>query len=186
MPWHGCFHSNNCCSMRCYINKAIHNLIMWKEELGIIIQEGGIHEIEYKLQNNEVITFMVRNVSYYGQYCIVADRCTHSTKSYWMERKFTISKIKSIDNVPYDQSIAHLNYLRKCDEERKKKEKTNNSSSYSSAPNDMTEMKIGAMAFFGFLGLMFGGAAGGGIGAICGAVGGAFVGLWLIEARYNE
>jgi hypothetical protein len=43
-----------------------------------------------------------------------------------------------------------------------------------------------AMAFFGFLGLMFGGAAGGGIGAICGAVGGAFVGLWLIEARYNE
>ena len=103
-----------------------------------------------------------------------------------MERKFTISKIKSIDNVPYDQSIAHLNYLRKCDEERKKKEKTNNNSSYSSAPNDMTEMKIGDMAFFGFLGLMFGGAAGGGMGAICGAVGGAFVGLWLIEALYNE
>jgi uncharacterized protein YcfJ len=50
----------------------------------------------------------------------------------------------------------------------------------------MTEMRIGAMVFFGFLGLMFGGAAGGGMGAICGAVGGGFVGLWLIEARYNE
>ena len=99
-------------------------MIMWKEELGIIIQEGGIHEIEYKLQNNEVIAFMVRNVSYYGQYCIVADSCTHSKKSYWMERKFTISKIKSIDNVPYDQSIAHLNYLRKCDEEKEYRKST--------------------------------------------------------------
>lgn len=172
--------------MRCFIYKAIHNLIMWKEELDIIIQNGGIHEIEYKLQNNEVITFMVRNVSYYGQYCIVADSCTHSPNSYWMERKFTISHIKSIDNVPYDQSMAHLNYLRKCEEERRKKERKESGSSYSSAPNSLTEMKIGAMAFFGFLGLMFGGAAGGGVGAFLGIVGGAIVGLCLIEARYNK
>ena len=172
--------------MLCLNYKATHNLNMWKEELDIIIQEGGVHEIEYNLRNNEVVTFMIRDVSYYGQYCIVADSRTYSQNSYWMERKFTISHIKSIDNVPYNQSVAHLNYLRKCEEERRKKEKKESGSSYSSAPNSLTEMKIGAMAFFGFLGLMFGGAAGGGVGAICGASGGALVGFFIIEARYNE
>ena len=33
---------------------------------------------------------------------------------------------------------------------------------------------------------LFGGAAGGGVGAICGAAGGALVGFFIIEARYNE
>ena len=87
---------------------------MWKEELNVIINNGCIHEIDYGLQNNEVISFMVRNICYYGKHCIIADSRTHSNQSYWMERKFTISKIKSIDNVPDDQSIVHLNYLRKC------------------------------------------------------------------------
>ena len=68
--------------MLCFNYKATHYLNMWKEELDIIIQEGGVHEIEYKLRNNEVITFMIRDVSYYGQYCIVADSCTHSPNSF--------------------------------------------------------------------------------------------------------
>ena len=93
---------------------------MWKEELDVIINNGGLHEIDYRLHNNEVITFMIRNVSYYGEYCIVADSRTNSNQSYWMERK-----IKSIDNIPYDQSIGHLNYIRKCEEEKKERKRKN-------------------------------------------------------------
>lgn len=158
---------------------------MWKEELDVIINNGGLHEIDYRLHNNEVITFMIRNVSYYGEYCIVADSRTHSNQSYWMERKFTISKIKSIDNIPYDQSIGHLNYIRKCEEEKKRKEKKKQIAN-SSAKDGLTEMKLGCMGVFGMLGLMFGGAAFGGIGAIGGIVAGSLFAIWFVDERFKE
>jgi hypothetical protein len=159
---------------------------MWKEELDKIIKEGGIHDIEYQLKDGDVVTFIIKGVSYYGQYSIVANSRTLSDSSFWKERQFTISKIKTIDNVPFNQSIAQKNFQRKQEEERRIKEMKKPHNTYTSTSNNLTEMKLGAMAFLGFLGLMFGGAAGGGIGAICGVVIGALAGLWLIEARYNE
>ena len=101
-----------------------------------------------------------------------------------MERKFTISKIKSIDNIPYDQSIAHLNYLRKCEEERKKEKKKQIVNS--SAKDGLTEMKLGCMGFFGMLGLMIGGATFGGIGAIGGVVAGSLFAIWFVDERFKE
>ena len=160
-------------------------MTMWKEELDTIISNGGIHEIDYKLQNGEVVTFMIRGVSYYGQYCIVANSCTHSQNSYWMERKFTISKIKSIDNVPYDQSLGYLGYLKKQEEEKKRKE-GKKSTSYSSRTDDLTETKLGCMGFFGMLGLMIGGMAYGGVGAVIGIIAGSLFAIWLVEERFKE
>ena len=110
---------------------------------------------------------------------------THSIQSYWMERKFTISKIKSIDNVPYEQSMAHLSYLRKCEEERKRKEKKKQITK-TSAKDDLTEMKLVCMVFFGMLGLIFGGAAFGGIGAIGGIVAGSLFAIWFVDERFKE
>jgi hypothetical protein len=159
---------------------------MWKEELDKIIKEGGIHDIEYQLKDGDVVTFLIKDVSYYGQYSIVANSRTFSDSSFWKERQLTISKIKTIDNVPFNQSIAQKSYQRKRVEENRNNEMKRPHNTYTSTSNNLTEMKLGAMAFFGFLGLLFGGAAGGGFGAICGAAGGAIVGLFLIEARYKE
>jgi len=159
---------------------------MWKEELDKIIKEGGIHDIEYQLKDGDVVTFIIKDVSYYGQYSIVANSRTFSDSSFWKERQLTISKIKTIDNVPFNQSIAQKTFQRKQVEENEKKEIRKPYNTYTSTSNNLTEMKLGAMAFFGFLGLLFGGAAGGSVGAICGAAGGAIAGFFLIEARYKE
>ena len=158
---------------------------MWKEELDIIIKDGGLHEIDYCLKNGNVVTFMVKGVRYYGKYCVIADSRTDFANSYWIERILTISKIKSIDGVPYNQSVGYLNYLRKCEEERKRKEEKNRIVT-TSGDNGLTEMKLGCMGFFGMLGLIVGGAAFGGIGAIGGIIAGSLFAIWFVDDRFKE
>jgi hypothetical protein len=151
---------------------------MWKEELDIIVKDAGIHEIGYQLQNNEVVGFMIRCVRYKGKYCIEAESRTYSDRSYWIERTFTISKIHSIDGVPYDQSISHLNYIRKCEEERKNKEQKNKQTS---SRNPDLEAKGGCIGFFGTAGLVLGGALFGGLGAIIGLAAGVVFAIWYYD-----
>lgn len=155
---------------------------MWKEELDTIIHNGGIHYIDYRLKNGDVVTFWVRGVRYYGQYCILADSRTDSNKSYWMERCLTISKIKSIDGIPYEQSIEYLNFLKK---EEEKKRKKNNSPKTSSIDPD-TEGKLGCMGFFGMAGFIAGAAIGGGFGAIAGIILGSIFAIWFYNMRCNS
>ncbi len=155
---------------------------MWKEELDTIIHNGGIHYIDYRLKNGDVVTFWVRGVRYYGQYCILADSRTDSNKSYWMERCLTISKIKSIDGIPYEQSIEYLNFLKK---EEEKKRKKNNPPKTSSIDPD-TEGKLGCMGFFGMAGFIAGAAIGGGFGAIAGIILGSIFAIWFYNMRCNS
>ena len=155
---------------------------MWKEELDTIIHNGGIHYIDYRLKNGDVVTFWVRGVRYYCQYCILADSRTDSNKSYWMERCLTISKIKSIDGIPYEQSIEYLNFLKK---EEEKKRKKNNPPKTSSIDPD-TEGKLGCMGFFGMAGFIAGAAIGGGFGAIAGIILGSIFAIWFYNMRCNS
>ena len=156
---------------------------MWEEELESIIKDGGYHDMDYRLKNGDVVTFMIRDVRYNGKYCIVADSRTLSDKSYWLERNFTISKIQSIDNVPYEQSIGHLNYLRKQEEEKRKKQAK---SSKSSSIDPDTEGKLGCMGFFVMAGFMLGGVLFGGIGAVAGIILGSIFAIWFYDWRFNS
>ena len=72
--------------------------------------------------------------------------------------------------------------MRKKKKRKEKKKQIANSS----AKDGLTETKLGCMGFFGMLGLMFGGAAFGGIGAIGGIVAGSLFAIWFVDERFKE